>query len=163
MIQGLPHLLWFLFFRARGLQGLVTRTSTHCFRNSLRPRRVTDFQVPLSVNCNIMARRVEQPYLVTNRTHSKEMCFSLWGLECCLVRPHTLCRGNTNTPTCCRGIPHQGALSRSSFPVLCAHMYTDTRFIYLPLSLTFFHFFSLLNEGFLGSETVFHLHFHHFC
>lgn len=114
----------------------------------------------LSVNCNILARRVEQPYLVTNRTHSKEMCFSLWGLECCLVRPHTLCRETPTRQPAVGEFPTKHALSRSSlpilsFPALCAHMYPYTRFIYLPLSLTFFHFFSLLNEGSLGSETAF--------
>lgn len=136
------------------MQGLVMKTFTRCSRNSLHPRRLTDFQLFLSVNCSTVARKVERLYPVTNRTYSKEMCFSLRGLECHLIRPHMLCKGNApNTPTCSPGMPHQacfrlptGMLSLSlSFPFSpsppCVHIRTRTHALCIfSLSLIFFHF-----------------------
>lgn len=96
----------------------------------------------------------EQPYPVTNQTCSKEMCFSLRGLELCLVRPHMLCRPNTpNPPTCSQkfstehALGHKQECSLSVFPLhslfprfVCARAH-NTRFIYLPPFIIFFHFF----------------------
>lgn len=142
------------------------------FQELLPPYKSQRFSSVLVSKLQHYGTKHEQPYPVTNQTCSKEMCFSLRGLELCLVRPHMLCRPNTpNPPTCSQKFSTEHALGRkqecslsvfplhSLFPHLVYACAQNTRFTFLPSSFSSIfslHHFLPFSPLFFGVRLLFY-------